>query len=432
MTTISCSFCGRPKNEVKKLVQGASENIFICNKCIEAASKSIASEPKAANEPKEEPLRKPAEIKAYLDLHVIGQEKAKIDIAVAVYNHFKRREALRKGFASEVVIQKSNIMLIGASGTGKTECARAISRLLKVPFYVADATRLTQAGYVGDDVESLLQGLLADADNDVERAEWGIIFLDEFDKLARKSGRGASGYRDVSGEGVQQSLLKMIEGGKVAVPRGMGNRVISSSGQSTDMIDTKNILFICAGSFAGIEECLGKRLNKDSRVGFGSPQDPKENLKDNQFYDKITEDDILEFGIIPELVGRIPILTACMPLSDEEMVRVLTEPQNALVKQYQALFAMDGAELSFDSEALIAIGRLAKKKPTGARALRSILENLLQPYFFSVPSDPTIKAIHITELAVHGFDAIVTRQDSAKVKDALVEPESQPLRCNPA
>ena len=427
---IKCSFCGRPRNEVKQLVAGA-DGSFICNKCVEAAAKSIGDKNKSAVDTKEEPLKKPIEIKAYLDMHVIGQEKAKTDMAVAIYNHFKRRDALRKGLATDdVIIQKSNILLTGPSGVGKTELSRAIARLLKVPFYVADATRLTQAGYVGDDVESLLQGLLADADNDVERAEWGIVFLDEFDKLARKSGRSASGYRDVSGEGVQQALLKMIEGGKVAVPRGMNARILSSSGQNTDMIDTKNILFICAGSFAGIEECVHKRLNKDARVGFGANNTSRS--KDETVYDKIIEEDILDFGIIPELVGRIPIMTACLPLSEDDMIRVLTEPQNALVKQYRALFAMDEVQLTFDAEALRAIGSMANKRPTGARALRSILEGLLRPYFFTVPSDPTIKDIRITELAVHGADAIVTRKEDAKVKDAIVELEIEPLRREPA
>ena len=428
---IKCSFCGRPRNEVKQIVAGA-EGSFICNKCVEAAAKSMGDKCKNTTEAKEEPLKKPAEIKAYLDKHVIGQEKAKTDISVAVYNHFKRRDALRKGIQlpDGVEIQKSNILLTGPSGVGKTEISRAISKLLKVPFYVADATRLTQAGYVGDDVESLLQGLLADADNDVERAEWGIVFLDEFDKLARKSGRGASGYRDVSGEGVQQALLKMIEGGKVAVPRGMNARIISSSGQSTDMIDTKNILFICAGSFAGIEECVHNRLNKDTRLGFGGRG--KEQAKGESIYSQLIEEDILDFGLIPELVGRIPILTACLPLSEDDMVRVLTEPQNALVKQYKALFTMDGVGLTFDAEALRAIGAMANKRPTGARALRSILEELLRPYFFTVPSDPTIKNIRVTELAVHGADAIVTRHDGAKIKDAIIEPEIEPLRCEPA
>jgi ATP-dependent Clp protease ATP-binding subunit ClpX len=411
----ACSFCNRPANEVKKLIEGGN-GTYICNKCVAAASKAINDSAKGATpDSKEEPLRKPMEIKAYLDLHVIGQDKAKTDVAVAIYNHFKRRVASVKGTPLEgVEIQKSNILLMGPSGTGKTEIARSIARLLKVPFYVADATRLTQAGYVGDDVESLLQGLLADADGDVERAEWGIVFIDEFDKLARKSGRGASGYRDVSGEGVQQALLKMIEGGRVAVPRGMNSRIVSGSGQSTDMMDTKNILFICAGSFAGIEECVNHRLNKDAHMGFGVS---KRKAEINEVYLEILEDDILDFGLIPELVGRIPVMTTTLPLTEDEMVRILTEPQNALTKQFKALFAMDGVELEFDEAALQAIGRKAKERPTGARALRGILEDLLRTYSFTVPSDPTVKSIRITELVVNGADAVITRGDGKPAED---------------
>jgi ATP-dependent Clp protease ATP-binding subunit ClpX len=407
-----CSFCKRPRNEVKQLIAGP-DGAFICNKCIAAAAKAVESAAKGATPEatKEEPLRKPKEIRAYLDEHIIGQEKAKVDVSVAIYNHFKRRVTCQKGIPNTtgVEIQKSNILLMGPSGTGKTEIARTIARLLKVPFYVADATRLTQAGYVGDDVESLLQGLLADADGDVERAEWGIIFIDEFDKLARKSGRGASGYRDVSGEGVQQALLKMLEGGKVQVPRGMNARVVSASGQAVDMIDTRNVLFICAGSFAGIEEAVGQRLNKDARVGFGTA---KKKIAPDEVYTAITEDDILDFGIIPELIGRIPIHTTTLPLSEDDMVRVLTEPKNSLVKQYQALFAMDNVELSFDEAALRSIGRKANERTTGARALRSIMEEILRAYAYTVPSEPDVRAIHITEMAVNGGDAVIMRGEA--------------------
>jgi ATP-dependent Clp protease ATP-binding subunit ClpX len=407
-TTEKCAFCNRPKNEVKGLIAGPN-GAAICNKCVDAAAKALAASTKGETPEatKAEPLRKPREIKEYLDQHIISQDKAKTDIAVAIYNHFKRREAATKGLPAYagVEIQKANILLMGPSGTGKTEIARSIARMLKVPFYVADATRLTQAGYVGDDVESLLQGLLADADGDVERAEWGIVFIDEFDKLARKSGRSASGYRDVSGEGVQQALLKMIEGGRVAIPRGMNVRVVSS-GQSVDMIDTRNILFVCAGSFAGIEETVNHRLNKDARVGFGSAT---RKTAPEEIYSSITEEDILEFGLIPELVGRIPVVTSTLPLSENDMVRVLTEPKNSLVKQYQALFGMDGVELKFDEGALRAIGRRANERPTGARALRGILEDILRGYAFSVPSEPDVRTILITELAVNGADAVVTR-----------------------
>lgn len=407
----TCNFCGRPRNEVKQLISAGEEGPNICNRCIEAASKAVAERSKGQpTEAKEEPLRKPVEIRAFLDQHVVGQDKAKVDVAVAVYNHFKRRDAAKRGGLPEgIEIQKSNILLLGPSGTGKTEIARTVAKLLKVPFYVADATRLTQAGYVGDDVESLLQGLLADADGDAERAMWGIIFLDEFDKLARKSGRGASGYRDVSGEGVQQSLLKMIEGGRVQVPRGMGTRMVSSSNQATDMMDTSNILFICAGSFAGIEECVEQRANKHAAMGFSAKTSRK--LDKREVYLEANEEDILDFGIIPELLGRLPVHTTTLPLTDEEMVRVLVEPRNSLIKQFQALFGMDGIELRFDQDALNAIGRKASARPTGARALRSIVEEILRPYCYESPSDPTIKVIRVTELSVEGGEAIVTRAD---------------------
>ena len=282
--------------------------------------------------------------------------------------------------------------------TGKTELARSIAKMLNVPFYVGDATRLTQAGYVGDDVESLLQGLIQAADGDIERAQWGIIFLDEIDKLARKSGRGATGFRDVTGEGVQQALLKLLEGSKVVVPRGMNAKAVVAGGGGADVIDTGNILFIGAGSFAGIEEIIGQRLNKGTGIGFG--KDTAKKLDNSTIYKAVTEDDVLEFGLIPEIMGRLPVLTTTIDLTDDEMVRILTEPKNAIIKQFQALFSMDNVDLQFDEGALQAIGREAKKRPTGARALRSIVESILRPYSFDTPTDSTIEAIRITETVV--------------------------------
>lgn len=402
-TTARCSFCNRPRNEVKALI-GGDGGPYICNRCLEdgwkAYNQSTKSETSSTS--KEEPLRKPREIKALLDEHVIAQDKAKTDLAIAVYNHYKRREAPKKGTDLGVEVQKSNILLMGPSGTGKTELARSIARMLRVPFFVGDATRLTQAGYVGDDVESLLQGLIQDADGDLERAQWGIIFIDEFDKLARKSGRGATGYRDVSGEGVQQALLKLLEGSKMVVPRGMGVRSGSGGG---DVFDTMNVLFICAGSFAGLEEVIEKRVNRGAGIGFGAKEAKK--LSRTDVYLAATEDDVLDFGLIPELMGRLPVLTTTLELTEEEMVRILTEPKNAIVRQFQALFGMDGIDLQFDEAALLALAREAKKRPTGARALRSIVESVLRPYSFDAPSDSTLRAIRITEDTVTGAGSAV-------------------------
>lgn len=413
-TIARCSFCNRPRNEVKALI-GGDGGPYICHRCLEDGWKAYSHSQKADTQAatKDEPLRKPREIKALLDEHVIAQDKAKTDLSIAVYGHYKRREAARRGLDLDVEVSKSNILLLGPSGCGKTELARCIAKMLKVPFFVGDATRLTQAGYVGDDVESLLQGLLQDADGDLERAQWGIIFIDEFDKLARKSGRGATGYRDVSGEGVQQAILKILEGSKVVVPRGMGARVGGSSGG--DVFDTTNVLFVCAGSFAGIEEVIERRVNRGAGViGFGVDAKAKTKLTKSDVYLQVTEDDVLDFGLIPELMGRLPVITTVIELTEEEMMRILTEPKNAIIRQFQALFSMDGIDLQFDEDALRAIAREAKKRPTGARALRGIVESVLRPYSFDAPSDETLKAIRITEDAVTGKGQAVLVREEAK------------------
>ncbi len=409
----SCGFCGRPRNEVKSLVSATGDNgPFICDRCVKQSYQAITTAAQREEAVKEAPLPKPREIRGILDDHVIAQEKAKTDISVAVYEHYKRREATRMGTQLEegVEPQKSNILLLGPSGTGKTEIARTIAKMLRVPFYVGDATRLTQAGYVGDDVETLLQGLIQAADGDVERAQWGILFLDEIDKLARKSGRGATGYRDVTGEGVQQALLKMLEGSKVVIPQGHGRMVLSGTPQN--VIDTSNVLFIGAGSFAGIEEVISKRVNKSAGIGFGAADRKKLSL--SEIYSQVTEDDVLEFGLIPEMMGRLPVITSTLELNEEEMVRILTEPRNSLVKQFRALYSMDGIDLQFDEGALRAIGREAKKRPTGARALISIITSVLQPYTFELPSDPTVTSLRITEETVtKGALAIVMHRVAA-------------------
>lgn len=411
-TLSRCGFCNRARNEVKNLVSGSDDGPFICDRCIRDSAKALEVQALADKAQGEAPLKKPKEIKALLDEHVIAQDRAKIDMAVAVYQHYKRRDATKSGLVPEgIEPQKSNILLMGPSGTGKTELARTVAKMLNVPFYVGDATRLTQAGYVGDDVETILQGLVQAADGDVERAQWGIIFLDEIDKLARKSGRGATGYRDVTGEGVQQALLKLLEGSNVVVPQGMGRQVFANSPSTS--INTSNILFIGAGSFAGIEEVIEKRVNKSSSIGFGAVDRKKLSLTD--VYSQVTEEDVLEFGMIPELMGRLPIITTVLELTEEEMVRILTEPKNALVRQFQALYQMDGINLQFDEDALKAIGREAKRRPTGARALRSIIEESLRQYSFDLPSDPSVTSIRVTEDTVtkKGSAVIVRKQVAA-------------------
>jgi ATP-dependent Clp protease ATP-binding subunit ClpX len=358
---------------------------------------------KAAGGKGPQPIKKPREIMEFLGERVIGQEDARKDVAIAIYKHYRRREIARSTAGvlllngEPVTIEKSNILMLGPSGSGKTHIARSVARMLDVPFYVADATRLTQAGYVGDDVESMLQGLMADAQYDVDKTQWGIILIDEFDKLARKSGRNASGYRDVTGEGVQQALLKLLEGSQVRVPQGALSHNVSGVTRS-DLIDTTNILFICAGSFAGIEGIIEKRLNKAASLGFGRDQRQKHDV--TALYKGVTNDDILEFGIIPECAGRLPVITSTYALTEDELVRVMAEPKDALCKQFRALFAMDGIDLQFEEDALRAIAKKAVKESTGARALRGILEQVLKPYSFALPEASDITGVRITADAV--------------------------------
>lgn len=394
----SCTFCERPRNEVKVLVPAPFERAFICERCVDNAGRAMAARPLQEAESQ---LPKPLEILAYLEDYVIAQDAAKMVVSAAVYKHYKRREAAKRGIGSgDVEIEKSNILIAGPSGCGKTQLARSLARLLRVPMFVGDATKLTQSGYAGDDVDSLLQGLLEKCSWNVEKAKWGIIVLDEIDKLGRKSGREVSGYRDVSGEGVQQALLKIIEGGEVTLAKGIGTRLVDGARQESLTIDTTNILFIGLGSFDGVDRIVHRRINDAVSVGFGGKL--REDHSQGVLYESMCEEDILEFGIIPELAGRFPVLTSVLPLSTADLRRVLTEPKHALVRQFQALYAMDDVVLEFDDDALSAIARKARKRKTGARALRGILETLMNPYDLIVPSQPDIRAIRITKAFVEG------------------------------
>lgn len=411
MDSTKCWFCGRPKNEVAQLItsKGAKGEDgggpAICNRCVMSSVEMLTTttgKKKGFDVKAEEDfLRTPREIKDYLDEYVIGQEKAKRDLSLAVHNHYKRRKTNAKvtmvvdGKSEEIEIEKSNILLLGPSGSGKTHLARSIARMLRVPFFVGDATKLTQSGYVGDDVETLLQGLVQEANGDIQKAEWGIIFIDEIDKIARKN--GMYGYRDVSGEGVQQSLLKILEGAKVMVPRpGKAN----FSQVVCDVMDTTNVLFICAGSFSGIEPMIEKRLNKGAGIGFGSGT--KEKSSTTKTYLAAKEEDVIEFGVIPEMAGRLPVLTTTVDLTEDDLVRVLVEPRHSVLKQFKALFNLDGIQLDFTEGALRAVAREAKGRPTGARALRSIVESTLRDTAFDSPGESNISTILVTEEAVMG------------------------------
>lgn len=408
----TCAFCGRPRNEVKALVAGPS-GARICNNCVTATADILVKASSKEGASTQRTVKRPSEIQEVLDQHVIGQEEAKRTVSVALYQHYKRREVAKSRGpllvdGEAVTIEKSNILMLGPSGSGKTLIAKTVARMLGLPFYVADASALTQAGYVGADVESMLQGLVADAQGDLEYAKWGVIFLDEFDKLARKSGRSVSGSRDITGEGVQQSLLKMIEGSIVEVPEAGMPKNFGGVG-----LDTTNILFICAGSFAGIEAVVSRRLNKSVSVGFGSESRVKPSLTD--VYRAVDTSDLEEFGLIPEIVGRLPIVTSTYELSESELIDVLVKPKNSICKQFRAIYSLNDIALSFEPDSLVEIARLAKKRPTGARALRAVLEKVLEPYSFMAPDDPSITAIKITAESVHDLGkAPITRKKPKK------------------